>query len=189
MRPRSPRQVWLDPHQPRGPHIQEHRKDPDRRRSGNPFLPITFSYYRVSLSSFRKLNLLSLCSGRQGGSVGPASGGRRSRCMATPSFCPLFQEVLESSQAALLEVAFLIAIVTFATSCRSFPWLCVSGLQCGDKAGVSRIGSLQASRSMGGEVHEDEGCLLIHDVESLGVSGRFLTADVSSELRSCSEPR
>ena len=41
----------------------------------------------------------------------------------------------------------------------------------GDEAGVSRRGGLQSTRSMRGQVHEDEGHVLVSDIEGLGIYG------------------
>ena len=52
----------------------------------------------------------------------------------------------------------------------------------GDKAGVTRHPSLKPSRRMGRQVHEDEGSLLVGDVEGLCISLGFSSPHVVLDL-------
>ena len=52
----------------------------------------------------------------------------------------------------------------------------------GDEAGVSRRGGLQSTRSMQGQVHEDEGRVLISDIEGLGIYGGLQMTELILDL-------
>ena len=79
-------------------------------------------------------------------------------------------------------MALLVAVVPLAMGCRVPPDVGSPSFKSGDEAGVARSRGLKSTRSMRGQVHEDEGRLLIGKVEGLGVGGGFPTMDVVLNL-------
>ena len=90
----------------------------------------------------------------------------------------LFKEILEPGGVPLLEVALFFTIIAFASRRRALSGFNTPGLQSGDEAGVAGHRGLKTARSMSGEVHRDEGRLLIGDVQSLAVGRRLPLANV-----------